>query len=42
MFMSMDNLAYLMSMFSLVKRFLYFLKHLLQDYEEHETLWEYH
>ena len=34
---STDDAAYLMSMFSLASRFLYFLQHLLQEYVEHET-----
>ena len=38
-FISTNNLAYLIPipMFSLVSWFLYFLQHLLQEYEEHET-----
>ena len=36
-FIFKDDLAYLVAMFSLVSWFPYFLQHLLQKYEEHDT-----
>ena len=36
-FISTNDLAYLILMLSLVLWFLYFLQQLLEDYEEHET-----
>ena len=37
MFISTQNLAYLIPIFSLVSLLLYFFQYLLQEYEEHET-----